>query len=160
MQRQRAAAIQGCASLQAMQRALAGFARRQGSLWAAGQRAYAAAAADVAIAPSEDSPFLRFASPVPHPTVYGPDILSSLPETDVRTSSSPCCTLKADACMRQISFPATRSYHHSCSHASCLLLPALGDHSFNAREFISGDGLHWQQHGPHEHLHDAPALPV
>ena len=89
--RQLAALSQGCVFLQAMQRALTGFARRQqGSLWAAGLRAYAAAAADVAIAPAEDSPFLRFASPVPHPTVFGPDILSSLPPTDVRFRSAIC----------------------------------------------------------------------
>jgi hypothetical protein len=63
-----------------MSRSLLGLARRHQALWPAGQRAYASAA-DVALA--EESPFLRFATPVPQPSTFTP-VLSSLPETAVR----------------------------------------------------------------------------
>ncbi len=68
--------------MQAMQRSLAALARHQRALLAAGQRGYAAAAAELAVAEPRDSPFLRFASPVPEPIAFDP-ILSTLPRTDV-----------------------------------------------------------------------------
>lgn len=69
-----------------MQRSLYGLARRHQALWATGQRAYASAAE---LAVSEESPFLRFASPVPQPIPYTP-ILSTLPSTEVLTLLHPC----------------------------------------------------------------------
>ena len=63
----------------AMQRSLLRLARQQRAVLAAGQRAYASAA-ELAVA--QDSPFLRFASPEPHPVTYG-SVLGQIPETQV-----------------------------------------------------------------------------
>ena len=64
-----------------MQRSLCGLARRHRALWGTGQRAYASAA-ELALA--EESPYLRFATPVPQPISY-PPILNTLPSTEVLT---------------------------------------------------------------------------
>ena len=61
----------------AMQRSLLRLARQQAAVLAAGQRAYASAA-ELAVA--QDSPYLRFASPEPHPVSYG-SLLGQIPET-------------------------------------------------------------------------------
>ena len=63
----------------AMQRSLLRLARQQRAVLAAGERAYASAA-ELAVA--QDSPFLRFASPEPHPVSYG-SLLGQIPETQV-----------------------------------------------------------------------------
>ena len=60
-----------------MQRSLLRLARQQAAVLAAGQRAYASAA-ELAVA--QDSPYLRFASPEPHPIAYG-SLLGQIPET-------------------------------------------------------------------------------
>lgn len=61
----------------AMQRSLLRLARQQAAVLAAGQRSYASAA-ELAVA--QDSPYLRFASPEPHPITYG-SLLGQIPET-------------------------------------------------------------------------------
>ncbi len=68
-----------------MQRSLLRLARRQSSLWPAGQRAFSQPTGQLTpgeLAVAEESPFLRFASPVPQPTTYAP-LLSSIPDTSV-----------------------------------------------------------------------------
>ncbi|EIE25550.1 putative mitochondrial processing peptidase [Coccomyxa subellipsoidea C-169] len=73
-----------------MQRSLLRLARRQSSLWPAGQRAFSQPTGQLTpgeLAVADESPFLRFASPVPQPTTYAP-LLSSIPDTSVTTLSS------------------------------------------------------------------------
>ena len=105
-----------------MQRSLFGLARRCSALCATGQRAYASAA-ELAVA--EDSPFLRFASPVPQPTSVTP-ILSSIPATEVKPAIM-CVTsttlpgspkFQASQCWLHLDVPFTW-------HADCLELCLL-----------------------------------
>lgn len=67
-----------------MQRSLVGLTRYQRAVQAAGQRTYASAAE---LAVTQDSPFLRFASPEPQPVTYG-SILGQIPETQVRVHAA------------------------------------------------------------------------
>ena len=68
-------------------RALSGLIRRQQRELARATRDYAAQAA---VIPAEESPFLRFANPVPQ--IYTHEsILGEVPETKVQSLLSPVC---------------------------------------------------------------------